>query len=58
MKLQLRDRKDWYENNERRDPFDIIEISMQAMGDDVDNDILLEWIRPIHLDDESQRPEP
>lgn len=58
MQLLLRDRKDKYENNDRRDPLDIIETSMHAMGDDVEEYILLEWIRPVHLDNENQQPDP
>ena len=56
MKLQLRDIQS--DAVDRKDPLDMIQRSMEVMGDNVDDDELLQWIRPVHLDDEDRNPDP
>jgi hypothetical protein len=56
MKLQLRD----IQSNavDKKDLLDMIQRSMDVMGDNVDDDELLKWICPVHLDDENRNPDP
>ena len=56
MKLQLRDIQS--DAVDRKDPLDMIQRSMDVMGDNVDDDELLQWIRPVYLDDEDRNPDP
>ena len=57
MKLRTRDEKAEEDDVEARDPLEIIQRSMETMCEDTRDEVLLDWIRPAHLDDAAQNPD-
>ena len=58
QKLQLRDIEAANDGVDRQDPYDILERSMATVGDENLDEEILDWIRPIHLDDDTGNPNP
>lgn len=56
MRLALRDKK---AEEDRVDEYDPLDIYDAAIGDDdVEENQLYQWIRPLHLDDDAGNPDP
>ena len=56
MKLKIRDMQAVTDKVVEKDYLDLLDISAE-FGEEEDNQ-LFQWVRPLHLDDENENPDP